>query len=62
MHYGYKLDFLKIPVFNGIKKTRVPPSKKNRIPLEIENLLEKKAIEKVDKCIAHAFFFTTLYS
>jgi hypothetical protein len=58
---GYKLEFLKIPHFLGIKQTKVPFDQENLIQKEIEELLLKNAIEIVDKSQILTGFYSTLF-
>lgn len=58
---GYKLEFIQKPPFRGIKATVVPISQRDSIAKEIESLLSKNAIERVQKTNAMKGFYSTLF-
>ena len=58
---GYKLEFLKIPPFLGIKPTIVSSQKEDLIAKEVETLLKKNAIEIVPEREMQSGFYSTLF-
>ena len=58
---GYKLEFLNIPAFSGIRPTVVPLKDQTHISQEIDTLLQKDAIEKVDAVNALGGFYSTFF-
>lgn len=58
---GYKLEFLQIPQDTGIRPTVVPVRDQGLILQEINSLILKDAIEKVDAQNAHKGFYSTLF-
>jgi len=56
---GYKLEFLEIPQFTGIRPTSVPVKEQKHILEEINTLLQKDAIEKVHVQNAQQGFYST---
>jgi mRNA-degrading endonuclease HigB of HigAB toxin-antitoxin module len=58
---GYKLEFVKVPPFLGIKSTNVPRKNESIIKQEIDALLQKNAIEKVSQRDIYSGFYSTLF-
>ena len=58
---GYKLEFIRKPSFRGIKETVVPSCQTMLLEKEIENLLSKNAIERVQKKDTMKGFYSTLF-
>ena len=58
---GYKLEFLKIPPFLGIKHTVVSSQKEDLISKEMGDLLKKNAIEFVPEREKQSGFYSTLF-
>ena len=58
---GYKLEFIRKPSFPGIKETVVPSCQTMLLEKEIENLLSKNAIERVQKKDNMKGFYSTLF-
>ena len=55
---GYKLEFETIPSFNGIKETKLPNENMSILLQEVDTLLQKQAIEKVDHNLNQGFYST----
>lgn len=58
---GYKLEFLKIPLFQGIRKTKISPENVDILKNEVDTLLQKDAIEKVSPKNSHSGFYSTFF-
>ena len=58
---GYKMEFLRKPPFRGVKETIVPKHQEISIAKEINNLLSKNAIERVQKRDVMTGFYSTLF-
>ena len=52
---GYKLEFMTIPSFNGINETKIPKENMSILLQEVDTLLQKQAIEKVDHTLNQGF-------
>lgn len=58
---GYKLEFLQKPPFLGVKKTFVNVTNLELLKQEVKNLLEKDAVEIVQKTHIQTGFYSTLF-
>jgi ribonuclease HI len=61
IRHGYKLEFQEIPNFNGIRKTVVPKEKLHFLLQEVEELLQKQAVEEVPQTEINQGFYSTLF-
>ena len=58
---GYKLEFLQKPPFLGVKKTVIPHAQKHCLLKEVNDLLEKNAIEHVANQENQTGFYSTFF-
>ena len=58
---SYKMEFLHKPPFRGVKETIVPKHQEISTAKEINNLLSKNAIERVQKRDVMTSFYSTLF-
>ena len=58
---GYKLEFIKKPIFQGIKQTQVSIENEHIMQEEIDSLMQKNAIEMVPKTNWTTGFYSTLF-
>ena len=58
---GYKLEFIKKPIFQGIKQTHVSIENEHIMQEEIDSLMQKNAIEIVPKTNWTTGFYSTLF-
>lgn len=61
IQYGYKLEFNKIPPFNGIKETQANAKNQEIISEEVNSLLRKRVIVPVQKKQIKEGFYSTIF-